>query len=224
MNLLCEACGRPIPSENVNVLEGFCHCASCNQVFQIASSLSAEDRLWRVEKPSFSLVRLFERGDGLEMTLPPGGMSGGGVSLALFAVLWNSFVWFVAGGFLSVGSVFPLLLISIFVIFGAVFAISALQLLVGTFTLRLDQNDCVGSWKLFGQGYSKRRRTEEIVDVVEAVVYTRNYQPMYGVGIEFRTAKALKFGSTLSEDERKWIVGELRQWVKELRASNPKHG
>jgi len=151
----------------------------------------------------------------MQMSLPPGGLFGGGVGLALFSLIWNLLVWYKLVE--SQGGLVLLLSIPVFI--GIAIAVLAFQLLIGTFTLQLNPITCVGTWKLFGLSYSKYRRTIDILDVVESAIYEKGGQPKRGVGIKFSAAEDLEFGSTLTEDERKWVVGELRHHFKILRES-----
>lgn len=41
---------------------------------------------------------------------------------------------------------------------------------------------------------------------------TQNHRPAYGIGLGYGT-KTLKFGSSLKEDERRWLMGELRDFL-----------
>jgi uncharacterized protein YebE (UPF0316 family) len=63
--------------------------------------------------------------------------------------------------------------------------------------------------ELFGLRYRKVRQISNLNKITESVVYTQNYQPVYGIGLLFNNEKKLVFGSGLKEEERKWLIGEL---------------
>lgn len=55
----------------------------------------------------------------------------------------------------------------------------------------------------------KNRSIDDLEEVTQVVMYTQNYQPVYGIGLSFSKGADLKFGSGLKESERLWLIGEL---------------
>ena len=110
------------------------------------------------------------------------------------------------------GELFAVLFLLIFVTVGAGLALVALYSFYGEFSLLADRATCRAVWTLFKWNRTKSLLTSSITAVTEEVVYTKNYVPVYGVGLK-SGAKTLKFGSALTEEERKWIVGELRHFL-----------
>jgi hypothetical protein len=51
---------------------------------------------------------------------------------------------------------------------------------------------------------------DQIQYIHQVVFYTRNYQPVYGIEIKSRSIK-LRFGSSLSADEKAWLIAGLKQ-------------
>ena len=66
--------------------------------------------------------------------------------------------------------------------------------------------------EMFGRIKEKSLVTSKVNSVAQAVFYERNYQPVYGVEIRGRDGK-LRFGSTLREDEKAWLVADIKRAV-----------
>jgi hypothetical protein len=86
-------------------------------------------------------------------------------------------------------------------------------MLFAEFALLVDRQECRLAWSVFKWSRKKVLPVSSITAVTEEVVYTKNYQPVYGVGIK-AGEKTVKFGSALTEEERKWLIGELRHFLR----------
>lgn len=63
--------------------------------------------------------------------------------------------------------------------------------------------------ELFGRVREKSLRKEDVGAVARKEFYQRNYVPVYGIEIKGAEGK-LRFGTILTEDEKSWLVAEIR--------------
>jgi len=66
--------------------------------------------------------------------------------------------------------------------------------------------------ELFGRASEKSIALDEVMRVVQKEFYQQNYKPVFGIEIEGRRSK-LRFGSTLTDGEKAWLVADLRRAV-----------
>ena len=66
--------------------------------------------------------------------------------------------------------------------------------------------------EMFGRVKEKSLVTSQVNSVAQVEFYQQNYQPVYGVEIRGRDGK-LRFGTTLREDEKAWLVADLKRAV-----------
>ncbi len=219
MKLSCPKCSEEIPPANINIAEGICACPRCGEVFKIAPFLRDEATVERIPKPAGSRVELLEEKDSLGLIVPPGSNRGAAWFLLLFALFWNGITWpmVIANVFglrHTTGlSVFGTLFMIPFICVGVVVLVAALYMFSGEFTLLIDRSECRASWKLYRWSHTKVVPTGDLKGVVEQVSYTQNDRPVYGIGLQYGT-KSLKFGAGLTAEERRWLVGELRHFLK----------
>ena len=65
---------------------------------------------------------------------------------------------------------------------------------------------------LFGRNRSRNIPLAEVKRVWKVAFYSINYQPVYGIEIKARRRK-IRFGSSLSEDEKNWLCWEIGEFV-----------
>jgi hypothetical protein len=68
------------------------------------------------------------------------------------------------------------------------------------------------SREMFGRVSEKTIALDEVVRVTQKEFYQKNYQPVFGIEIEGKRSK-LRFGSALEDDEKAWLVADLRRAV-----------
>lgn len=212
MNLVCKTCNAAINPADANITEGVCTCRQCGGFFKIAALLADDAVITRIAKPAYSSVEFFSDRDSLGFIIPRGRSRGTAFFFLFFALFWNALSWTMFTVALFQGELFGVLFLLIFVTVGAGLALVALYSFYGEFSLLADRSTCRAVWTLFKWNRTKSLITTSITAVTEEVVYTKNYQPVYGVGLK-SGSKTLKFGSALTEEERKWIIGELRHFL-----------
>jgi len=212
MNLVCKTCNATIAPGDANVAEGVCTCRQCGGFFKIAALLTDDAVITRIAKPAYTPVGFFSDRDSLSLIIPRGRNRGTAFFFLFFALFWNALSWTMFTVALFQGELFPVLFLLIFVTVGIGLALAALYGFFGEFSLLADRSACRAVWTLFNWKRTKSLATSSITAVTEEVVYTKNYVPVYGVGLK-SGSQTLKFGSALTEEERKWIVGELRHFL-----------
>lgn len=213
MNLICSVCNVPIAPADANLAEGVCQCRHCGGFFKIAALLTEDSTVTRIAKPAYSEVGFFSEQDSLGFIIPPGRNRGTAFFFLFFALFWNAISWTGMVAALHGRELIASLFVSLFVAIGAGLAFAALYAFKGEFSFLVDRSTCCAVWSLFKWSRKKRIPTADITAVTEEVVYTKNYQPVYGVGLKTGN-KTVKFGSALTEEERKWIIGELRHFLR----------
>ncbi|WAC18342.1 hypothetical protein OVA24_13975 [Luteolibacter sp. SL250] len=64
--------------------------------------------------------------------------------------------------------------------------------------------------EMFGRVSEKSIALDEVVRIVQKEFYQKNYQSVFGIEIEGKRSK-LRFGSMLEDDEKAWLVADLRR-------------
>lgn len=191
--------------------QGIARCGACDEYFRLATHLRSDEEIRRSVKPSYSKVVLEEGMDPSRIRIPARG--------------WSWDLWFpatfllialvvVAFGFAR-GEGFTVPFISI------VFGLVALAMALPNFlhiTIVLGPTITV-TWRAWGLARTRRGRMRDLMKITENVVYRRNYQPVYGVGLFFKDGSSITFGSSLKEEERKWLIGELHELVIKSRSA-----
>lgn len=213
MNLVCPVCAAAIAPDDANVAEGVCRCRGCGGFFKIAALLTDEATVVRIAKPAYNKLEFFSDASSLGLIIPRGGNRSAALFLLFFALFWNALSWTMFALAIRDRQLPGVLFLSLFVVIGAVVAGIAVFLLFGEFSRLVDRSELRAVWSVFKWSRTKTVPVSGITAVTEEVVYTKNYQPVYGVGIK-SGRKTLKFGSALTEEERKWVVGELRHFLR----------
>lgn len=213
MKLTCPKCSAALALEDANLAEGVCRCRNCQEFFKISALLTGDALVTRTAKPAYSTVEFVSDRDSLGLIVPPGKDRKAGYFFLVFALFWNALTWTMFVVTLSQGEIFPTLFLIPFILVGAVVAGLCLFMFKGEFTLSIDRQECRAIWSILKWNYTRKVATPEITAVREDVVYRKNYQPVYGIGL-VHGSRTLKFGSGLTEDERKWLIGEIRHFLK----------
>lgn len=208
MKLACPKCHSPIASEHVNIREGVASCSTCHEYFRIADYLRDDEEVRRLSKPNYSKVTIDQFPNNHLVTIPPAGWNGTAVFLTIFALLWNVISW----PFLLFHDSFDDDFWSFIIIFpaiGVVLILITIFAVNGRAYINFNRETVEVVWQLFGARYRRVRQTSNLDKITESVAYTKNNQPVYGIGLLFHNEKKVVFGSSLKEEERKWLIGEL---------------
>jgi len=136
-----------------------------------------------------------------------------------FAGFWNLLAWPI---FLVVAHVclvkreadlITLLVTAIFPIIGLALAYTALRTRFATHLLYLGPEFVRLQRTLFARETNYDLPTAEIVHVKQAEFYRQNYRPVHGIEIS-AGKRRIRFGSSLSPDEKGWLCHEIRNFVR----------
>lgn len=221
MKVICPNCGAKIAADDVNVQQDTAYCRECEEGFPLSKIVGSGESPERVVKPDKTKV-IFDRRERFHLAaiLPRGGPRGAGCFMLVFTLFWNAISW--TGAYLTwmepgdsdfwFGRIF----IIPFLIIGLATLVIALWLLFGRTSIAMDPDTLLIQWRLLGSRFTRRYETADITRVDLAEAYRQNDVPVYGVGIFLKSRSTpLTFGSSLSEDEKKWLVWELHDFWKE---------
>jgi hypothetical protein len=168
-------------------------------------------------KPAESRIEL--TGDSGEWVyqIPRGHTPGG---LIFFAVLWNAISWSLGlgafAGKVQTGvrsSLGGLIFAAVFpgIGLGLIYLVLRLgfaryRLILGPRTVRLRRK------VILAKDYELP--TDEITSVRKKQFYSQNYQPVYGIEIA-AGSRRIRFGSSLTEDEKNWLCWQIREFVRQ---------
>lgn len=218
MKVHCPSCGREVPADQINIQEMAAACPECGELFSIADAAKEAAAPPLLPEPANTKVYLVrDRDERIGVALPRGGFKGLGCFLVFFSLFWNGITWtIVIAGITQFGKegkgmgVFMLLFMIPFVLIGLGMAVGALWAIFGRTSVALSRSALIVERALFGLRWRKTYKIEDIESIGMREAYKRNGHSKYGVGIELASRRMpVIFGSSLTEDERKWILGEL---------------
>ena len=165
-------------------------------------------------KPKRSKIQLHRDANALTIYLPPAALRGPGAFLLLFSIVWNgimavSVLFMLFGMSKSEGPpwlLYPFLALFWAVGLGTLYA--ALRLVFGKTFVRIEGGQVFIQTKLFHRGRLRRWTLAAAPSARLAEAYEQNEQPVYAVAIK-TTGRDAKFGTSLRDDEKTWLVGEL---------------
>ena len=225
MKLICPKCNSKIDQSNINVNQGIGHCQSCSEIIRLADHLHSNEEIRRSEKPFFTKISIDKPAGNFIINIPPKGFDLKASLLSLGVIIFFATVSvFISGenevlksitinnffekiktiplaDLLNGSNIFYMLIPFI------LFPVISSMVLKTQVTINKDQTKI--AWSFLGLRYSQRSETRDLNKITEHVMYTQNYEPVYGVALIFKKGRKIKFGSKLTEDERKWIIGEI---------------
>ena len=214
MKIQCPNCQVEIPAEDINIAKGIAHCKPCNELIDVSLLSMDVDDVALVEKPEWSKVESFVAPDEMGLILPPLGLRGITWFFLLFTTVWNLGSYAAIFGALESGDTGGTLFMVPFIAVGAVTFGIFLYLLKAEVAILMDRQTVTLSRTIFGNSFTKVRSFEALRGVERVECYRSNDVPVYGIGLEFEGARDLKFGSTLKEEEKRWILSEItRFWA-----------
>ena len=219
MKIVCPKCNEAIPSDAVNVAKALAFCARCGEGFSLGMFVTAPAR---TAQPPDARTALTRAGDRLAIAFPASGFKGVGCFFLIFSAFWNGITWTMllslflgAAKFKSSTPAAYFVLIP-FVLIGLITFFIAIYCVWGDSAVALDREHILFERRLFGLKRTHTYDTADVTDIRRTESYQQNNQPVYGVGIHFKSRRIpLTFGTGLSEDEKNWLVGELYSYWKE---------
>ncbi|MGD0091733.1 MAG: hypothetical protein ABSE73_17600 [Planctomycetota bacterium] len=177
--------------------------------------------------------------DCLTVTLPRAGFRGAGCGFTFFALVWNASTWSIVimamreafsgktpqgNADIQMGSAFAVGLMIPFILVGLATAVGALYGVFGQVILVMDRERGILRRALFGCKWDKKFRMAEVTGVQIADPYEQRGRPGYAVCISLQGRyNPVFFGSGLSEAEKRWLVGEIHAFWKEMGGNCDEH-
>jgi len=236
VKIVCPKCQAHISANAVNIAQGVAFCKDCDEGFSL-NGLAREQEIPRIERPADARSTLTRSAEHIAVVLPPGGLKGIGCFMTFFTLFWNGVTWTVGFGMLAalVGGTgtgpalgvgfFGLLFMVPFVLIGLVTGVIALYCVFGETLLAMDRQHFILDRRLFRYKYVLKYPFADITKIELAEAYRQNESPVYGVGIFLKSKHMpLAFGSSLSEEEKGWLLGELHAFWREAAARPGAHG
>ena len=224
MKIVCPKCNEAIPSDGVNVAKALAFCARCGEAFSLGTFVTAPTR---TPQPPDAQTVLTRAGESVAIAFPAGGFKGAGCFFLFFSAFWNGITWTILiatyfGGMRGKGAasagagLFTGLFLVPFILIGLITLGVAIYCIWGDSALAMDRKNILFERRLFGRKWTHTYDAADVTDIRRTESYSQNNQPVYGVGIHFKSRKIpLTFGTALSEAEKNWLVGELYAYWKE---------
>lgn len=241
--LACPACGTlatQLPTEMDTVIT--CRsCAHFGSASEWARGNTDGNRVGRAGQPPANTRIVCERaGSFTTWHIPPSGNAGG---LVGFGWVWTSFIalftlamssplwirlivptakvtvskgagtWAAAGG----GALFISLFWAVglgMLYFGYRMKNAKHRVTIGNGAVTL-----LREWR--GKRKEKSLPLANLQSISQVVIYTKNYQPVYGVELKGKSGK-LRFGSGLTPEEKAWLVADFKAAVWPEKATGPR--
>lgn len=218
--LACPECGaKPIsiPASGDEALS----CARCGTTASAREWCApAGMRVGNPDEPPAGtrITREVDGAGAIGWTIPASGKSGG---LMPFGVIWCTFIGIFTsivlfapsekkGGEMAGWPVF--LLLSAFWAVGLGMLYAGCRAKYSRHHLSVERGNLTLRRELFGKVTESSLPSDTVQSIAQAEFYQKNYQPVHG--IEIRAGKRkLRFGSMLTEDEKAWLVADLKRVV-----------
>ncbi len=219
----CPECGAP-PPRMPGKWDGVLACPGCGakaSVFEWAAASAAGGGKGHADsRPDGTAIRREETAGGVTWNIPAKGKFG---FLMVFAVLWLAITALVSGGFLVTyltggeieGDMPEWVLIPFFGIFWAVglgVLYAGLREKFMCHSVSVSDGKVTLIRRMFGRENAKSIAAGKGTSVSQKEFYQQNYKPVYGIEIRNESGK-LRFGSTLSEEEKAWLVADIGRSV-----------
>lgn len=219
--LACPACGGGPGVISSPAADDVIVCAKCGtaaSALEWSARASAQKLIGKADEPPAS-TKITREGDPsgtISWRIPASGKSGG---MMFFAAFWCGITAVISGGFLfakkgpegalAVGIV---LFFALFWAIGLGMAYAACRNKYARHRLTVDRDRITLRRELFGRDTEQRLSTSTVESIAAVEFYQSNYQPVHGIEIRAPRGK-LRFGSMLTEEEKAWLVADLKRAV-----------
>ncbi len=227
--LICPGCGArktDLASSGTNIF----HCAVCGYDGSAGEWLAAKSTGGGEihvnpdsPPPGTKITRRKSPGGTVEWDIPASGKSGG---LLSFAAIWNGFMLLTSAAIIPsalAGNLhvahgragpawMPAAILLLFWAVGLGMLYAGLRAKYANLRISVGAGEVKMARDMFGRTKTKVLVWKDVTEIQKKVFYQQNYQPVYGVEIKGKGGK-LRFGSTLTEEEKSWLVADLRRVV-----------
>lgn len=215
MKIICRTCGSAIAPADVNLAGDVAVCRACQELIPLTSNRVLVEMENRVDRPARTRLEFVANPDSVGLIIPPGNNPVWRTVPAAIAVVLD-----VIAVVIVLAALVPRTSVDVSVV-GACFFVTlamtatfvALFFARGEFTLAINRRECTAIWHLYRWSHTRQIRTAEITDVIEQVIYAVSGRPRYAVLLK-HPARSILFGGTMTNAERRWIVDELRRFLR----------
>lgn len=225
--LVCPACGSD-PAEMPAEPDDLLRCGSCGTSGSVTQWSDASDAMSGttlrpgevLRRPPTGIERLGEPPGECEWRIPASGSSGG---LLPFAAIWCLIVVAVSGAFAAVfltggeieGDLPKWLIVPFFGIFWAVgggMLYAGLRAKLASHVLTVGISQISLRTTFLGRQSEKSISRDGLRRAEKVSFHQQNDRPVYGIELKSGSAK-LRFGSSLTNDEKDWLVQDINAVV-----------
>jgi len=212
----CPSCGAELAEKGIDLDAGTAQCFECGHVAKLSVGPS-EYVEPRVEKPANARAVVDGSRPGQIALYVPGG---GGCFFLFFAAFWLAITAAVTVGAVASKESFSILFMVPFWVVGIGVLLMGLFIRFGVTGVYIDREQFIVTKTLWGKGWTRRGLSREISSIRLAEAYKQNERPVMAVQIAVGQ-KTYTFGSFLKDDEKAWLVSELRVFMAELGRALP---
>lgn len=221
-SLACPQC-RAKPASAPKIPRQVITCASCGtraSAFEWSVIGADVVAIANADKPPAltRIIRSVDASGAVTWRIPASGKSGG---LFFFGIFWCSITALLSGAFLFGDfesksndgfpmGIFLVLFFGVFWSIGMLYA--ACRSKYAVHQLTIDPYNITLRRELFGRSKDKTLPTAGIKSISQIEFYQKNYQPVHGIEVKGATGK-LRFGSMLTDDEKAWLVADMKRLV-----------
>jgi hypothetical protein len=205
----CPSCGAELDERGMNLETGTARCFQCGRVSKLVLGAGAPAEA-RVERPAKTRVVLDRSRPGriaLYIRVR------GGSLLLPFGILWLVVMAAITAVGLFPGGL-PILVVVAFWLAGLGLLVLGLLVRFGITGVYIDREQFIVAKTVFGKGWTRRGRTDQISTIRLTKAYRSSDEPETGIGIA-AGADTYAFGSFLQDDEKLWLISELRAFLRE---------
>lgn len=123
MEIKCPKCGKPLPSNSININTDLGKCEDCNNVFKLSESIDTTEISKLFSPPNGSKIVISKNEDSIEILLKAKKFGASDIFPVIFSLFWFGFVIFWTIG-AAKGSIF-------FALFSIPFWIVGINMMVG---------------------------------------------------------------------------------------------
>ena len=92
MKLNCTQCHRPVPDQEVNLMESAVHCPFCDAYFKVADWQDLDEELEIGQVSKYANIKVESNADHYLVVIPSKRWGGMSKKFLLFALAWNGVI------------------------------------------------------------------------------------------------------------------------------------